>query len=46
MELGCDKFPSESELYTEWKRNKEALLTFMESVGFTWKEVMALHKFI
>ncbi|KAG7248010.1 hypothetical protein CRUP_037795, partial [Coryphaenoides rupestris] len=31
VELGCDKFPSESELYPEWKRNKEALLSFMES---------------
>lgn len=33
MELGCDKFPSEVELYPEWKRNKEALLSFMESVS-------------
>ncbi|XP_056135887.1 carboxypeptidase Z isoform X2 [Lampris incognitus] len=32
VELGCDKFPSEPELYPEWKRNKEALLSFMESV--------------
>uniref|UniRef100_A0A667WTC9 Carboxypeptidase Z n=1 Tax=Myripristis murdjan TaxID=586833 RepID=A0A667WTC9_9TELE len=32
VELGCDKFPSEAELYPEWKRNKEALLSFMESV--------------
>ncbi|XP_076001312.1 carboxypeptidase Z isoform X2 [Genypterus blacodes] len=32
VELGCDKFPSEVELYPEWKRNKEALLSFMESV--------------
>ena len=32
VELGCDKFPSEGELYPEWKRNKEALLSFMESV--------------
>uniref|UniRef100_A0A672GGH6 Carboxypeptidase Z n=1 Tax=Salarias fasciatus TaxID=181472 RepID=A0A672GGH6_SALFA len=30
VELGCDKFPSEAELYPEWKRNKEALLSFME----------------
>lgn len=34
VELGCDKFPAEVELYTEWKRNKEALLSFMESVSF------------
>ena len=33
VELGCDKFPSEEELYPEWIRNKEALLSFMESVG-------------
>uniref|UniRef100_A0A8C7HRE9 Carboxypeptidase Z n=1 Tax=Oncorhynchus kisutch TaxID=8019 RepID=A0A8C7HRE9_ONCKI len=32
VELGCDKFPSEEELYPEWLRNKEALLSFMESV--------------
>ncbi|XP_034044676.1 carboxypeptidase Z isoform X2 [Thalassophryne amazonica] len=32
VELGCDKFPAEVELYPEWKRNKEALLSFMESV--------------
>ncbi|XP_061625647.1 carboxypeptidase Z isoform X2 [Phyllopteryx taeniolatus] len=32
VELGCDKFPSEVELYPEWKRNKEALLSFVESV--------------
>lgn len=33
VELGCDKFPSEEELYPEWKRNKESLLSFMEAVG-------------
>ncbi|XP_049576714.1 carboxypeptidase Z isoform X2 [Syngnathus scovelli] len=32
VELGCDKFPSEVELYPEWKRNKEALLKYVESV--------------
>lgn len=38
VELGCDKFPSEMELYPEWLRNKEALLSFMESVSslFFW----------
>lgn len=35
VELGCDKFPSEVELYPEWKRNKEALLSFLESVRKT-----------
>ena len=33
VELGCDKYPTEAELYPEWKRNKEALLSFMESVS-------------
>lgn len=32
VELGCDKFPAEEELYTAWRENKEALLTFLESV--------------
>ncbi|XP_055756557.1 carboxypeptidase Z-like isoform X2 [Salvelinus fontinalis] len=32
VELGCDKFPAEEELYRGWQDNKEALLTFMESV--------------
>ncbi|KAJ8382936.1 hypothetical protein SKAU_G00037140 [Synaphobranchus kaupii] len=32
VELGCDKFPVEEELYTGWQENKEALLSFMESV--------------
>ncbi|KAG9342508.1 hypothetical protein JZ751_016511 [Albula glossodonta] len=29
---GASFFPAEEELYTEWKRNKESLLSFMESV--------------
>ncbi|XP_066537637.1 carboxypeptidase Z-like [Hoplias malabaricus] len=32
VELGCDKFPFEEDLHTAWEENKEALLTFMESV--------------
>ncbi|XP_067117599.1 carboxypeptidase Z-like [Osmerus mordax] len=32
VELGCDTFPPEEELYTAWQENKEALLTYMESV--------------
>ncbi|CAM4554166.1 carboxypeptidase Z [Caretta caretta] len=32
LELGCDKFPLEEELYSAWHENKEALLTFMEMV--------------
>ncbi|KAI5104209.1 carboxypeptidase Z isoform X1, partial [Silurus meridionalis] len=32
VELGCDKFPAEDDLSTGWLENKEALLTFLESV--------------
>lgn len=36
VELGCDKFPAEDDLYTGWKENKEALLTLLESVRLHW----------
>lgn len=42
VELGCDKFPSEEELYPEWRRNKEALLSFMESVSIIYLTLMVL----
>uniref|UniRef100_A0AAY3ZYM6 FZ domain-containing protein n=1 Tax=Denticeps clupeoides TaxID=299321 RepID=A0AAY3ZYM6_9TELE len=32
VELGCDKFPTEEDLYLGWQENKEALLTFIEAV--------------
>ncbi|XP_037091577.1 carboxypeptidase D-like [Pollicipes pollicipes] len=32
IELSCCKMPAESHLATEWKNNKEALLSFMEAV--------------
>ncbi|XP_057191661.1 carboxypeptidase Z-like [Triplophysa rosa] len=32
VELGCDKFPAEEDLYAGWQENKEALLSFMEAV--------------
>ncbi|XP_041842409.1 carboxypeptidase Z-like [Melanotaenia boesemani] len=31
VELGCDKFPPEEELFLGWHDNKEALITFMEA---------------
>ncbi|XP_060887146.1 carboxypeptidase Z-like [Labrus mixtus] len=31
VELGCDKFPPEEELFIGWHENYEALLTFMEA---------------
>ncbi|XP_056156240.1 carboxypeptidase Z-like isoform X2 [Lampris incognitus] len=31
VDLGCDRFPAEEELYSGWQENKEALLSFMES---------------
>ena len=32
VELSCCKMPAESHLLTEWKNNKEALLSYMEAV--------------
>ncbi|KAM5193523.1 carboxypeptidase Z [Mantella aurantiaca] len=32
LELGCEKFPLEDELYTAWQDNKESLLSFIEMV--------------
>lgn len=31
--LGCDKFPHESDLASEWEKNREAMLIFMEQVS-------------
>ncbi|KAJ4948816.1 hypothetical protein JOQ06_020339 [Pogonophryne albipinna] len=31
VELGCEKFPAEDELFNGWHENFEALLTFMEA---------------
>lgn len=32
LELGCDKFPHEEQLYSGWQDNKEALLSLLEAV--------------
>lgn len=32
VELGCDKFPPEEELFIGWNENQEALITFLEAV--------------
>lgn len=32
VELGCDKFPPEDELFLVWNDNQEALIAFMEAV--------------
>ncbi|XP_049424744.1 carboxypeptidase Z-like isoform X2 [Epinephelus fuscoguttatus] len=32
VELGCDKFPPEEELFIGWHENSEALITFIEAV--------------
>lgn len=29
LELGCEKYPPESELAKEWERNREALLAYL-----------------
>ncbi len=34
--LGCDKFPHQSELLREWEHNREALLTFMAQVSYSY----------
>lgn len=39
VELGCDKFPAEENLFTNWQENEEALLSLMESVR------LSLHKY-
>lgn len=31
--MGCDKFPHQSELASEWEKNREAMLTFIEQVS-------------
>ncbi|KAM3590313.1 uncharacterized protein V6R79_007446 [Siganus canaliculatus] len=31
VELGCDKFPAEEELFISWHENHEALISFMEA---------------
>lgn len=33
LELGCDKYPNESLLESEWNDNKEALMEFMWKVA-------------
>ncbi|XP_019642718.1 PREDICTED: carboxypeptidase N catalytic chain-like [Branchiostoma belcheri] len=40
LELGCDKYPPESELRMEWNNNKEALLAYMEQVHIGIKGVV------
>ena len=32
VELGCDKFPPEEDLFLIWHQNNEALIDFMEMV--------------
>lgn len=32
--LGCDKFPHVSDLASEWEKNREAMLIFMEQVSY------------
>ncbi|XP_032367240.1 carboxypeptidase Z isoform X1 [Etheostoma spectabile] len=40
VELGCDKFPSEEELFLGWHENQEALITFMEAAHLGIKGVV------
>ncbi|XP_019950948.1 carboxypeptidase Z-like isoform X2 [Paralichthys olivaceus] len=40
VELGCDRFPAEEELFIGWHENHEALLTFMELVHYGIKGIV------
>uniref|UniRef100_G3Q702 Carboxypeptidase Z n=1 Tax=Gasterosteus aculeatus aculeatus TaxID=481459 RepID=G3Q702_GASAC len=40
VELGCDKFPPEEELYVGWQENHEALIEFMEAVHLGIKGIV------
>lgn len=33
LELSCCKYPPESQLPSEWENNREALLTYLETVS-------------
>lgn len=41
VELGCDKFPPEEELFMGWNENQEALLAFMEAVSLSARTRLA-----
>lgn len=41
VELGCDKFPPEEELFLGWNENQEALLAFMEAVSLSARTCLA-----
>lgn len=32
--LGCDKYPHQSDLASEWEKNREAMIIFMEQVSY------------
>ncbi|XP_034712431.1 carboxypeptidase Z-like isoform X2 [Etheostoma cragini] len=40
VELGCDKFPSEEELFLGWHENQEAFITFMEAAHLGIKGIV------
>ncbi|XP_039677987.1 carboxypeptidase Z-like isoform X2 [Perca fluviatilis] len=40
VELGCDKFPPEEELFLTWHENQEALITFMEAAHLGIKGIV------
>ncbi|XP_028420351.1 carboxypeptidase Z isoform X2 [Perca flavescens] len=40
VELGCDKFPPEEELFLSWHENQEALITFMETAHLGIKGIV------
>lgn len=42
VEVGCEKFPLEEELFTIWHENKGALLNYMEMVLLSFYRPLGL----
>lgn len=46
IEVGCEKFPLEEELFTIWHENKGALLNYMEMVLLCFYRLFLLSVFL
>lgn len=42
VEVGCEKFPLEEELFTIWHENRDALLNYMEMVWLLFYRPLCL----
>jgi len=45
VEVGCEKFPLEEELFTIWHENRDALLNYMEMVWLFFYRALCLQIF-